>query len=88
VRKLGEIADYLSREYPPAVDRVMLDIEASVNRLAEHPYLGQNTLHREARRLVVGGRGYIVYYRVRERQGCVELLTVIHGRQQRPFEDA
>lgn len=88
LQRLKEISGYIEQENPLAAGRVILEIERTVIALADYPFSGQATTYRATRRVVVSKYGYIVYYRVLQRQRVIELLTVTHGRQERPFEVA
>jgi plasmid stabilization system protein ParE len=68
-----------------AAVRLALEIDGSIERVIEFPFLGQRTGHRSVRRLVTSEFGYLIYYSVTATQ--LEFLALTHGRQKRPFKE-
>ena len=81
---LEEIHGYISKDNPPAADRIKARIRTAVERLAPYPNLGRPGRVDETRELVVAGTSYIVAYAVLGNQLMV--LSVIHGAQAWPDE--
>lgn len=77
---LLDILDYIAARNPVAADRLHEAIVHATERLPDHPFL-----HRPGRvpdtREVVIHPNYIVIYRLAD---AVEILAVIHARQQYP----
>ncbi len=80
-RDLLDIAAFIRQRNPLAAQRMSAQIRDAAERLPEHPYV-----HRPGRvpgtREAVVHPNYIVIYRVLA--DSVEVLTVIHARQEYP----
>lgn len=82
IRDLVQIRRYIERDNPLAASSVAAQILKSVNRLVDHPQMGRLGRLSGTRELVISKTPYVVPYRV---QGeTIELLRVIHSRQQWP----
>ena len=78
---LREIMAFIKiRNHQAALD-LQDSIEGAVEHLADHPYLYKKSPRRAGWREVVVHPNYIVFYRV---TGKVEILAVVHARQQFP----
>ena len=83
VNDLAGIAEFISRTSDVYAEQVVLQIEQRAQMLRRHPLLGKHALEAEdldVRELVVDS--HRVFYRVRPE--CIELLTIVHGRQLTP----
>jgi len=83
VTNLADIADYISRNSTVYAEGVVLRIDQQLALLRRHPHLGKPAPEAEAldvRELVIDS--YRVFYR--PRTDCIELLAIVHGRQQLP----
>ncbi|GAA0747157.1 MULTISPECIES: type II toxin-antitoxin system RelE/ParE family toxin [Sphingomonas] len=80
-RDLLDIADFIRQRNPPAAQRLSAQLRDAAERLPEHPYV-----HRPGRvpgtREAVVHPNYILIYRVLA--DSVEVLTVLHARQEYP----
>ena len=75
-------AEYIARDSPATVRRVVGTIQRSVQYLARYPGLGRLGRVEGTRELVVPGTPYVIPYRVRG--GRVEVLRVFHGARKWP----
>ncbi|MEW6298497.1 MAG: type II toxin-antitoxin system RelE/ParE family toxin [Thermodesulfobacteriota bacterium] len=82
IRDLLQIRRYVEGDNPPAASRVAVQILKSVNRLAVHPQVGWIGPLSGIRELIISKTPYVIRYRVQAE--TIELLRVIHSRQQRP----
>jgi toxin ParE1/3/4 len=85
VNNLADIADFISQNSPMYAEGVVLRIDQQLALLRSHPLLGKPA--REAsdlmvRELVIDS--FRVFYR--PRPDCIELLAIVHGRQQPPLD--
>jgi toxin ParE1/3/4 len=79
---LDEIFAYIARDNQEAAARLVARIEQTVARIAETPYLGEDTRKSGFRRFPVGN--YLIVYEVG--QGNVVIHYVRHGARRRPWE--
>jgi len=82
---LADIIRFIAEHNPHAARRMASTIEAAVLPAAEHPYLycaGREPGTRE----IVAHPNYVVVYRVTA--SAIEVVTVVHARQQYPKRDA
>jgi len=77
LRNLDIEAEYIARDNPEAAARVIIAIQAAVERLSNHPSMGRPGRVPGTRELVVSGTPYIIPYRVRGEE--VQILRVFHG---------
>lgn len=77
---LYEILDYIDERNPQAAEELQADIEAATSALPQHPYLYRYGRVPGTREIVVHPN-YLVVYRVIDR---IEILTVLHARQEYP----
>ena len=82
LRNLDAEAEYIARDNPAAVDRVVQKIRATVNLLAEQPALGRPGRVPNTRELVISGTPYLVPYRVHGQ--VIEVLRVLHAARRWP----
>ena len=78
--QLDEILDYIGDRNIVAASELYQNIQAATSAVPQHPYLyrfGQVPGTRE----IVVHPNYLVVYRVTDR---IEILTVLHARQQYP----
>jgi toxin ParE1/3/4 len=80
-RNLADIIAYIADRNPPAAKRLKSVIEDSVLPLLAHPLIFRKG-RIEGTREIVAHPNYIVVYRVQE--DCIEIVNVIHARQQYP----
>jgi plasmid stabilization system protein ParE len=76
---------YLVSVDAAAAARLAFEVDGSIERVIEFPFLGQRTGHRTVRRLVTSEFGYLIYYAVTAQK--LESLALTHGRQKRPFKE-
>ena len=81
IANLMEIRQYIERDKPEAARRLAHRIISSVERLADHPYIGRPGREPGTRELIVAGTPYIIPYRVRRDQ--LSILAVLHGARNR-----
>lgn len=78
--QLGEILDYIGDRNIVAASELYQNIQAATSAVPQHPYLYRFGQVRGTREIVVHPN-YLVVYRVTDR---IEILTVLHARQQYP----
>ena len=80
-RELGLALDYIRLRDPTAAERLRVQVEYSVERAAEHPFI-----HRPGRvpgtREAVVHPNYLYIYELKE--DCLRVLRILHARQQYP----
>jgi toxin ParE1/3/4 len=82
IRDLIRIRRYIERDNPLPASSVATRILKAVSQLAAHPQMGRFGRLSGTRELVISQTPYLVPYRL---QGeAIELLRVIHSRQQWP----
>jgi toxin ParE1/3/4 len=81
------IARYFMKINPAVAKAISNDIRKAVKLLDRHPEIGKRQDVPGTRRVVSTRYGYLIYYRPLAAEGSVEIITIIHGRQQRPFQD-
>lgn len=80
--RLIEILDHIAQDRPGAAVRVVDDIQARVEILADFPRLGpafSADSGPDIRRLILGN--FIVVYQVRETKREISIIAVRHSRQ-------
>jgi len=77
--RLREIRTYVAQDKPEAAARLATRIVSVAEALREHPYLGRVGAEPGIRELVIGGRPYIVLYRLQSGRAIVS--TTWHGKQ-------
>jgi len=82
LKNLDEEVEYIARDDPQAVAKIVERIATSVDQLATQPGLGRPGRVPGTRELVVGGTPYLVPYRVRGE--VVEILRVFHEARKWP----
>ena len=78
--QLGEILDYIGDRNIVAASELYQNIQAATSAVPQHPYLYRFGRVPGTREIVVHPN-YLVVYRVTDR---IEILTVLHARQQYP----
>jgi addiction module RelE/StbE family toxin len=78
------IVSYISKESPDSAQRVAQSIYDRAGTLASFPRLGRTGRVRGTRELPLTPLPFIVVYRVLEKVGAVEIVSVIHGAQRWP----
>lgn len=73
------IHTYIARDSERNADHMLARKEAAFARIAQFPEAGRPTRLLNIREVVVAP--YVVSYRVRKRQRVVDILRVLHGRQ-------
>ena len=74
--------DYILADDSSAAVRIRNKIQEAVTMLAKQPHMGRQGRVFGTRELVITGTPYIVVYRAKDR--VVQILRVLHGRQQWP----
>ena len=83
VTNLADIADFISQNSPVYAEGVVARIDSQLQHLRRHPQLGKPAPEADdlaVRELVIDS--FRVFYR--PRPDCIELLAIVHGRQQLP----
>ena len=83
VTNLADIADFISQNSAVYAEGVVLRIDQQLALLRLHPHLGKLAPEADdldVRELVIDS--FRVFYR--PRPDCIELLAIVHGRQQLP----
>lgn len=76
---------HIARENPTAAGRVATRIRSRIDAVVENPLVAPLAPDiPNVRRLAVTGTPYLVFYRVVEARGRIEILRVLHGAQQWP----
>lgn len=82
---LAALRAHIARENPAAAGRVAARIRARIGAVVENPWIAPEAPDiLGMRRLAVTGTPYLVFYRVVEARGRIEVLRVLHGAQQWP----
>ena len=84
VHDLAHVRQYIERDDVTAAAHVAKQILVAARRLAAHPQIGRPGRLKGTRELVITGTAYVVPYRIHAK--TVQLLRVLHGRQQWPEE--
>lgn len=79
---LVEVYESIAADNPLAAGRVIAEIEAETNRLAEYPQLGRAGRVEETRELVIARFPYVVAYRIDAAE--VQVLSIIHSARDWP----
>ncbi len=80
VADLWEILEYIDERNPQAAEELYAEIERATSALPEHPYLYRLGRVLNTREIIVHPN-YLVIYRLTD---CIEILSVLHARQQYP----
>ncbi|MGO9356735.1 MAG: type II toxin-antitoxin system RelE/ParE family toxin [Xanthobacteraceae bacterium] len=82
---LDRILDYIEQESPQGALAMALAIRRGTDvLLGDYPEAGRVGRWRGTRELVIASTPFIVVYRLRERSARVEILRVLHGKQEWP----
>lgn len=87
-RDLVKIADDIGSLNPGAARSIGDAISASQKLIADHPRIGRLQKGRDLRKLVMPRYGYLIYYRVIDRDGIVAIVTIRHPSRARIASDA
>ena len=82
VSDLRQIREFVENEDPEAANRLGLLILDSVEQLAQFPKSGRVGRLKGTRELVLPGTPYFIPYRCKK--DSIQLLRVIHGREDYP----
>ena len=63
------------------------DIRKTVKLLSRHPSIGKSQDVQDIRRTISPRYGYLIYYREVPGSHFIEIVTILHGRQERPYND-
>lgn len=83
VTNLADIADFISQNSPVYAESVVSRIDRQLQLLALNPLMGKVAVEvadLEIRELVVDS--FRIFYRARAE--CIELIAIVHSRQQSP----
>lgn len=83
-KDLDSQLDYIEQESIQAADVVAERIQHQVGQLAQFPDLGRAGRKRGTRELVLSRTSLVLVYRVRSKLARIEMLRVLHERQQWP----
>jgi toxin ParE1/3/4 len=86
-RHLQEIESYLTPRSPQGAARVRDAITTSCSLLARFPKSGREQRTPGVRKLVVSRYGYIIYYRINDRDGAVDVVSIRHVARRRVHAD-
>ena len=75
---LQEAIEYIGEENPAAAKKVALRVSKAIKLLREMPTLGRKGRYENLREWVVSETAYIIWYRVREDDGVIEVVRVFH----------
>jgi toxin ParE1/3/4 len=84
LQNLNDEADYIAQEDPAAARKVVAQIFAAVDLLADNPGIGHPGRIHGTRELVIADTRYIVPYRVRPALQQIEILRVFHSSRRLP----
>jgi toxin ParE1/3/4 len=87
-RSLADVDDiktYIRSGNPSAAARVFSAIKSTADRLRRFPQSGPPGRQPGTREIVVPGTPYLIVYRLR--RNTIEILRVLHGRQDWPATD-
>lgn len=77
-RDLNEISDYLSVRNPAAARRVRDELQAALRLISTHPQVGR-ALEKDLRRFTLPTYPYLIFYRLDDSEGDVEVITIRHA---------
>ena len=81
---LDQEAEYIARENPMAARQIVQRIHEAVMQLADHPSTGRPGRIPGIRELIISDTRFIVPYRVKPEQQCIEILRVFHSSRKLP----
>jgi toxin ParE1/3/4 len=83
--ELHAIIDFIEQESPRGALTMALAIRKGADvLLSNHPKAGRPGRRHGTRELVIASTPFIVVYRARARPSRVEILRILHGKQQSP----
>jgi toxin ParE1/3/4 len=83
-QNLDEIFSYVRQRNPSAAVEVLDSVEDRVLQLKSYPDLGRPGRIIGTRELIITGTPYIAAYQVRQNQGFIDILALMHGARQWP----
>lgn len=78
---LAEIIQYVARRNPTAARKLRVQIEEAILPASLHPFIFRRGRSPDTRE-VIAHPNYVIVYRVT--RACIEVLSVLHSRQQYP----
>ena len=78
---ISAIHAYIARDKEHSADLMVARIQASFARIAQFPEAGRPTRLLNIREVIVAP--YVVPYRVKKKQQVVDILRILHGKQDR-----
>jgi len=87
LRQLNAISAYLRDVNPRAAASVGRAIEATFDTLIMFPAAGRLQSVPGVRKLATRKYGYLIYYRVDQKQDQIVVLSIQHGSRQRSMRD-
>jgi addiction module RelE/StbE family toxin len=82
---LRRIRGYIAQHHPQAARRIAVRIIDTSERLISNSRIGPPGRQPDTREIVVPGTPYLIVYRLR--RNTIEILRVLHGRQDWPATD-
>lgn len=79
---MAEITDHIGQFDANAAERLWHRLRECVQPLSEHPYLYRQSDRVPGLREIVAHPNYIVLYRVAA--ACIEIVAIVHARQEFP----
>lgn len=79
---IDAIFAYIAQDNPELAERLTFEIEARVQKLADHPEIGRPGRVEGTREFVLSGTPYVLPYRVHD--GRVEILAALHSSREWP----
>jgi toxin ParE1/3/4 len=74
--------EHIAADNLDAADRIVERLRSSADRLTDHPLFGRKGRDPGTREMIVSGAPYILIYRLVG--NAIEILRVLHGKQQWP----
>ena len=81
------IARYFKNTSHLAAAAAANDIRKTVRLLSRHPSIGKSQDVPDIRRIISPRYSYLIYCRDVPGSQFIEIVTIVHGRQERPYED-
>lgn len=79
--QLAKIAEYLTPRNPQGAQRVEDALQDAFALIATYPHIG-NEVDKGVRRFPLTRYPYLIFYRVQEAEGVIDVFTVRHAAQQ------
>ena len=77
-----DIYDFIAKHNRRAAAKILGNLDAAIQRLADQPHMGRVFRYGRHRLRLLRHGDYLVFYR--ERPGVIELVRVLHGKQNIP----